>query len=179
MVEILASSWPFSGAPFVLDFLSKGFKRVTICKRLYCKIIRKQHTPRIGEVTKTWKFYFVCSLWPSLQVKILIFNYIFAYWVIFCDYCRQRFDPFWSRPGPTFCRSWSGPKGGGGTLIFSYIRRLGSLFWVQNFEFQYFWGFSEKIIIFGVWSFCGYFWGVITTLCLYLVVISMHHRVFS
>ena len=31
--------------------------------------------------------------------------------------------------------------GGGGTLIFTYIRRLGSFFGVQNFEFQYFfWG---------------------------------------
>ena len=30
--------------------------------------------------------------------------------------------------------------GGGGTLI----RRLGSYFGVQNFEFQYFLGFSEK-----------------------------------
>ena len=35
--------------------------------------------------------------------------------------------------------------GGGGTLIFSYLRRLGSYFFlVQNFEFQYFLGFSEK-----------------------------------
>ena len=34
--------------------------------------------------------------------------------------------------------------GGRGALIFSYIRRLGSFFWVQNCEFQYFWGFSEK-----------------------------------
>ena len=35
---------------------------------------------------------------------------------------------------------------GGDTLIFSYIRihRLGSFFGVQNFEFQYFLGFSEK-----------------------------------
>ena len=32
----------------------------------------------------------------------------------------------------------------GGTLIFSYIRRLGSFFGVQNFEFQYFLGFLEK-----------------------------------
>ena len=42
-----------------------------------------------------------------------------------------------------YCR----PVGGGdGTLIFSYIhvRRLGSFFGVQIFEFQYFWGFSEK-----------------------------------
>ena len=31
-----------------------------------------------------------------------------------------------------------------GTLICSYIRRLGPSFGVQNFEFQYFWGFSEK-----------------------------------
>ena len=34
--------------------------------------------------------------------------------------------------------------GGGGTLVFSYISRLGSFFGVQNFEFQYFLGFSEK-----------------------------------
>ena len=37
-----------------------------------------------------------------------------------------------------------GPRGvggvGGGTPIFSYIRRLGSFFGVQNFEFQYFAG---------------------------------------
>ena len=32
----------------------------------------------------------------------------------------------------------------GGTLIFSYIRRLGPFFWGQIFEFQYFFGFSEK-----------------------------------
>ena len=36
------------------------------------------------------------------------------------------------------------PQGGGGTLIFSYIRRLGPFFGVQNFEFGYFLGFSEK-----------------------------------
>ena len=36
--------------------------------------------------------------------------------------------------------------GGGGTLIFSCIRRLrSSFFLVQNFEFQYFLEFSEKI----------------------------------
>ena len=39
----------------------------------------------------------------------------------------------------------SGPRGGGGgTLIFSHIRRLGLIFGVQNSEFQYFLGFSEK-----------------------------------
>ena len=37
----------------------------------------------------------------------------------------------------------------GGTLIFSYIRRLRSFFGVQNFEFlgfqkKYFWGFPKK-----------------------------------
>ena len=37
----------------------------------------------------------------------------------------------------------------GGTLIFSYIRRLGSFLGVQNFEFQYFWGVSEKKIFSG------------------------------
>ena len=34
--------------------------------------------------------------------------------------------------------------GGGGTLIFSYIRRLRIFLGVQNLEFQYFWGFSEN-----------------------------------
>ena len=49
--------------------------------------------------------------------------------------------------------------GGGGTLIFSLIRRLGPFFWVQNSEFQYFWGFSEKLIFFWgmkiLWIFFG------------------------
>ena len=52
---------------------------------------------------------------------------------------------------------------GGGTLIFSYIRRLGSLFWVQNFEFQYFFGFFfRKMIIFwgaGMKILWIFFWG--------------------
>ena len=41
---------------------------------------------------------------------------------------------------------WIEPQGrrGGGTLIFSHIRRLGPFFWVHNSEFQYFLGFSEK-----------------------------------
>ena len=33
---------------------------------------------------------------------------------------------------------------GGGTQIFSYIRKLGSFLGSQNFEFQYFLRFSEK-----------------------------------
>ena len=40
--------------------------------------------------------------------------------------------------------------GGGRTPIFSYIRRLGSFFGVQNIEFQYFWVFfSEFFFFFG------------------------------
>ena len=42
------------------------------------------------------------------------------------------------------------PQGGGGTLIFSRIRRLGLLFWVQNFEFQYFLGFQKNKYFLGV-----------------------------
>ena len=56
----------------------------------------------------------------------------------------------------------SGPQGG--TLIFSYNRRLGSFFWVQNFEFQYFWGFSEKNNIFWGMKILWIFFGVITKL---------------
>ena len=36
------------------------------------------------------------------------------------------------------------PRGGGGNLIFSYIRRLSPFLGVQNFEFRYFFGFSVK-----------------------------------
>ena len=52
----------------------------------------------------------------------------------------------WRRTTITKIPTWVlAPRGGGGgDLIFSYIRRLGSFFWVQNYEFQYFWGFSEK-----------------------------------
>ena len=43
------------------------------------------------------------------------------------------------------------PVGGGGgcSLIFSHIRRLGLFFEVQNSEFQYFLGFSQKLIFLG------------------------------
>ena len=48
----------------------------------------------------------------------------------------------------------------GGTLIFSHIRRLGLFFGVQNSEFQYFFGFSEKMNIFwGYEDFVDIFWG--------------------
>ena len=50
-------------------------------------------------------------------------------------------DPEGGTRGPD---PWGGGWGGGGTLIFSHIRRLGPFFWVQNSEFQYFLGFSEK-----------------------------------
>ena len=42
------------------------------------------------------------------------------------------------------------PGGGGVTLIFSRIRRLGPFFGGQNSEFQYFFVFLEKLIFFGV-----------------------------
>ena len=41
------------------------------------------------------------------------------------------------------------PKGGGGTLIFSYISRLGSFFGAQNFEFQFLGGFQKNEYFFG------------------------------
>ena len=38
--------------------------------------------------------------------------------------------------------------GGGDTQIFSYLNRPGLFFWVQNFEFQYFWGYGDFVDIF-------------------------------
>ena len=54
--------------------------------------------------------------------------------------------------------------GGGGGRVCSCIHRLRSFFGVQNFEFHYFGGFSEKLIFLGVQRFCEYFFGVITKL---------------
>ena len=49
----------------------------------------------------------------------------------------------------------------GGTLIFSYIRMLGSFFGVQNFEFQFFWGgFQKNGYFFGYEDFVEIFWVV-------------------
>ena len=51
------------------------------------------------------------------------------------------------------------PSQGGVSLIFSQISRLGPFFWVQKSEFQYFLGFSEKVIFFWgmkiLWIFFG------------------------
>ena len=65
----------------------------------------------------------------------------------------------------SFIRPWGGyqPRGGG-TLIFSHTRRLGPFLGVQNSEFQYFLGFSEKIIFFGDMKILWIFFGVITKL---------------
>ena len=58
--------------------------------------------------------------------------------------------------------------GGGGTLIFSYIRRLGSFLGFRNLNFNSFWGFQKN----------EYFWGH-HKIGLYLGVISMYFNVFS
>ena len=44
-------------------------------------------------------------------------------------------------------------------MIFSCIRRLGSFFGVQNFEFQYFWGFQKNKIFLGHEDFLDIFGG--------------------
>ena len=70
------------------------------------------------------------------------------------------------------------PGGGGGTLIFSHIRRLCPFFGVQNFEFHYFFGFSEKMNIFwGNEYFMDIFLGSSQNWAS-LRVISMQFRVF-
>ena len=69
--------------------------------------------------------------------------------------------------------------GGGGTLIFSYIRRLGSFLWVKHFKFQYFGGFYEKLIFFVGMKILWIFFGGHHKFGLYLVVIFMHFRVYS
>ena len=71
------------------------------------------------------------------------------------------------------------PWGGGGTLILSYIRRLGSIFWVQYFEFQYSWGFQKNEYFGGGMKILWNFLEGHHKIGLYLGVISMHFRVLS
>ena len=69
--------------------------------------------------------------------------------------------------------------GGGGTLIFSYLRRLGSFFGGSKFLISIFWGVFRKITIFrGMQILWIYIWGH-HKIRLYLGVISMHFRLFS
>ena len=70
-------------------------------------------------------------------------------------------------------------QGGGGTLIFSYIRRLGPFFGSQLSEFQYFfWVFRKVNIFWGMKILWIFFWGH-PKIGLVLGVISMYFRVFS
>ena len=73
---------------------------------------------------------------------------------------------------------WGGAVAKGRTRIFSHIHRLGPFFGVQNSEFQYFLGFSEKMNIFGGYEdFVNNFWGSSQNWAS-LRVISMRFRVF-
>ena len=69
--------------------------------------------------------------------------------------------------------------GGGGTLIFPYIHRLGSFLGGQIFfNFNVFGGFQKNTYFLGYEVFVDIFWGH-HKIGLYLGVISMHFRVFS
>ena len=46
----------------------------------------------------------------------------------------------------------------GGTLIFSYKRRLGLFYGVQTFEFQHFFGFPKNVYSLGMKIFVDIFW---------------------
>ena len=72
--------------------------------------------------------------------------------------------------------------GGGGTLIFSHIRRLWLFLRVQNSEFQYFFGFQKNENCLGYEDCVAFFfggggWGS-SQKWASLRVISMHSRVF-
>ena len=70
-----------------------------------------------------------------------------------------------------------GLRNGGGTTIFSYIRRLGLFFGVQIFIFQYFLGFLEMNMFLGM-KISWIFFGGHHKTGLVLGVISFHLRTF-
>ena len=108
------------------------------------------------------------------------------FWLTYLNECPELLfglncDLSWSQTIPMRNNLWGkrilqDPRSG--TLIFSNIRRLGHFFGVQNFEFQYFLGLSEKCIFLGYEDFVDIFGGH-HKIGLYLGVICMHVRVFS
>ena len=70
------------------------------------------------------------------------------------------------------------PGGGGGTLIFSYIRRLVPFFRFKILNFDIFGGFQRNNYFFGYENFVDIFWGH-HKIGFYLEAISMHFKVFS
>ena len=68
-------------------------------------------------------------------------------------------------------------RGGGGTLIFPYIHRLGPFLGWLKLRISIFLGVFKKMNIFWGMKICGYYFGVIT-IGLVLGVISMHFRAF-
>ena len=61
-------------------------------------------------------------------------------------------------PNPTPTHPTHSPRGGG-TLIFSYIRRLGSFFGVNILNYNNFWGFQKNNYFLGYEVFRDIFWG--------------------
>ena len=80
--------------------------------------------------------------------------------------------------GPVVCVFYDGSTPGGGTLIFSHIRRLGLFLGVQNSQFQYFFGVFRKMNIFGGYEEFVYIFLGSSQNWASLRVISMHFRVF-
>ena len=62
-------------------------------------------------------------------------------------------------PNPTPTHPNPHPYGGGGTLIFSYIRRLGSFFGVKILNFNIFWSFQKNKYFWGYEDFVDIFLG--------------------
>ena len=71
-------------------------------------------------------------------------------------------------------------QGGGGTLIFYIYIGLADFFWGgQNFEIQYFLGFSEKSLFLGVVGFLWIvFWGLLINWLFFLVISNFQVFVF-
>ena len=65
-------------------------------------------------------------------------------------------------PDPTPTHPTHNPGGGGGTLIFSYIRRLGSFLGVKILNYNNFWGFQKNKYFLGYEVFRDIFFWVIT-----------------
>ena len=84
-----------------------------------------------------------------------------------------------SRRGPSLANTEGaeGPGGGGGTLIFSHIRRLGPFLGFKILNFNIFFGFQKNEYFLGYEDFVDIFWGLSQNWAS-LRVISMQFRVF-
>ena len=122
-----------------------------VITQLPCSIFIKYLQCYFSFILKYAIFFGGLKYFTVLSLKLLISSPELLFLVL---------DPYFLKEAIFFCMV---EPQGGGTLIFSHIRRLGLFFGVQNSEFQYFWGFQNEYFLDMKILRIFFFWGGVIT----------------